>query len=247
VSKIREPNYTQIPNVFLDEIMIGMSKAQLLVMLAVCRQTFGWHRASCQLSLSDLQKLTGLGRQSVKNGIDELISAGYIKREKVGRSFAYSLVISPEESKNETINDQSKNETDKSPKTGLQTVQKRDRSRHSIKEKKKENLKKEESSTDNDSLLRSKPEPSPGEKYWITAYGDLQLQLPRETFNTWLRNAKLLSCEDGVFTIGVDNQYAVEWLKHRLHKVVSDTLRRIVEKEVSVNYVLLPNGAGQGV
>ena len=59
VSKIREPNYTQVPNVFFDEIMIGMSKAQLLVMLAVCRQTFGWHRASCQLSLSDLQKLTG--------------------------------------------------------------------------------------------------------------------------------------------------------------------------------------------
>lgn len=247
MSKIREPNYTQVPNVFFDEIMIGMSKAQLLVMLAVCRQTFGWHRASCQLSLSDLEKLTGLGRQSVKNGIDELISAGYIKREKAGRSFAYSLVVSPEESKNETIDDQSKNKTAESPKSGLSTVQKQDRSRHNVKEKKKENLKKEESSTHNDSLLRPKPKPSPGEMHWITAYGDLQLQLPRETFNAWLRNARLLSCEDEVFTIGVDNQYAVEWLKHRLHKVVSDTLRRIVEKEVSVNYVLLPNGVGQGV
>jgi hypothetical protein len=113
-------------------------------------------------------------------------------------------------------------------------------------ERQAENSKKSSFQAD-DPLLRPKPKPSPGEIHWITAYGDLQLQLPRETFNTWLRNAKLLSCEDGVFTIGVDNQYAVEWLKHRLHKVVSDTLRRIVEKEVSVNYVLLPNGAGQGV
>jgi hypothetical protein len=99
------------------------------------------------------------------------------------------------------------------------------------------------------------PEPEPPQPeipyeaslVWQTAYGDLQLQLPRETFNTWLRNAKLLSCEDDVFTIGVDNQYAVEWLKHRLHHVVLDVLKRIVEKEVSVNYVLLPQAASQGV
>jgi hypothetical protein len=99
------------------------------------------------------------------------------------------------------------------------------------------------------------PEPAPPQpeishetsRVWQTAYGDLQLQLPRETFDAWLRNARLLSCEGEVFTIGVDNQYAVEWLKHRLHKVVSDTLRRIAEKEVSVNYVLLPHAANRGV
>lgn len=114
-------------------------------------------------------------------------------------------------------------------------------------ERQTENLKKPSPQAD-DSLLRPKPKPpAPGEVYWQTAYGDLQLQLPRETFNTWLRNARLLSCEDEVFTIGVDNPYAVEWLKHRLHKVVLNTLKRIAGKEVSVNYVLLPHVASQGV
>jgi hypothetical protein len=116
-------------------------------------------------------------------------------------------------------------------------------------EKQTENSKsiRKQSTQSSDSLLRPKPKPTSGEIYWQTAYGDLQLQLPRETFNTWLRNARLLSCEDEVFTIGVDNQYAIEWLKHRLHKVILNTLKRIVDKEVSVNYVLLPNAVGQGV
>jgi len=75
---------------------------------------------------------------------------------------------------------------------------------------------------------------------WQTAYGDLQLQLPRETFNTWLRNARLVAHEDGTYIIGVDNIYAREWLEHRLKAVVVSTLSRIAERGVEVRFVLLP-------
>ena len=96
------------------------------------------------------------------------------------------------------------------------------------------------------------PEPKPAHPkipdeaslIWQTAYGDLQLQLPRETFDTWLRNSRLVNFENDEFVIGVDSIYAVEWLKHRLHKVVLGVLRRIAEKDVDVNFVLLPNAAG---
>ena len=73
---------------------------------------------------------------------------------------------------------------------------------------------------------------------WQTALGELQLQLPRETFDTWLRNARLIAHEDGTFIIGVHNIYAREWLEQRLKKVIVRTLGRLAQREVEVRFVL---------
>src|SRR5574341_239636 len=73
---------------------------------------------------------------------------------------------------------------------------------------------------------------------WQTAYGDLQLQMPRETFDTWLRTARLLAHEDGTFIVGVENTYARDWLEHRLKKVVLRTLNQIAGRTVEVRFVL---------
>ena len=78
---------------------------------------------------------------------------------------------------------------------------------------------------------------SPAE-VWQTAQGELQLQLPRETYDTWLRNARLLAHEDGTFIIGVHNIYAREWLEHRLKKVILRTLSRIAQRTVEVRFVV---------
>jgi chromosomal replication initiator protein len=75
---------------------------------------------------------------------------------------------------------------------------------------------------------------------WRTAHGELQLQLPRETFDTWLRNAHLIAHEDGTFVIGVHNIYAREWLEHRLKKVIVRTLSRITQQTVEVRFIVIP-------
>lgn len=73
---------------------------------------------------------------------------------------------------------------------------------------------------------------------WQTAYGELQLQLPRETFDTWLSTARLLAYEDGTFVIAVQNIYAREWLEHRLKKVILRTLTRVAERSVEVRFIV---------
>lgn len=78
---------------------------------------------------------------------------------------------------------------------------------------------------------------SPAE-IWQTAHGELQLQLPRETYDTWLRNARLIAHEDGTYIIGVHNIYAREWLEHRLKKVIVRTLGRIAQRTVEVRFVV---------
>lgn len=84
------------------------------------------------------------------------------------------------------------------------------------------------------------PRPTfPGDPIWQTAYGELQLQLPRETFNTWLRNARLVDQEGDTYIVGVDNLHAREWLDTRLRDVVVKALRRIADKEIAVEFVVI--------
>jgi chromosomal replication initiator protein len=50
---------------------------------------------------------------------------------------------------------------------------------------------------------------------WSAAYHQLELQLDRASFDTWLRDAVLLNVEGDVFVIGVINSYARDMLQHR--------------------------------
>ncbi|HIE39606.1 MAG TPA: chromosomal replication initiator protein DnaA, partial [Anaerolineae bacterium] len=62
---------------------------------------------------------------------------------------------------------------------------------------------------------------------WQAALGELQLELTRATFDTWLRDAKLVAYEDGAFIIGVTNAYARDWLANRLHPTIVRILTRL--------------------
>lgn len=73
---------------------------------------------------------------------------------------------------------------------------------------------------------------------WNAAYTQLEMQLDRPSFDTWLRDAILLSCEGDVFIIGVRNGYARDMLQHRLYRnvrrVISDIYGRSVELRFEV-------------
>jgi hypothetical protein len=75
---------------------------------------------------------------------------------------------------------------------------------------------------------------------WKVAYGQLQLQMPREAFDTWLREAKLMAFkpEGNVFILEVANVYAQAWLEHRLKKVIVRTLERVVGAPIEVVFTL---------
>lgn len=87
------PNFTQIPNLLLEDHIKAMTEAEMRVALAIARKTFGWHKRQDKLSLSQLMSLTGMSRQGVINGIEAGIARGIIRREQDGQSFLYELVI----------------------------------------------------------------------------------------------------------------------------------------------------------
>jgi chromosomal replication initiator protein len=73
---------------------------------------------------------------------------------------------------------------------------------------------------------------------WSAALGELQLQMTQATFDTWLRDSRLLKYEDGIFVIGVKNGYAKDWLEHRLLTTITRTLARLTGRSVEAKFIV---------
>jgi chromosomal replication initiator protein len=76
------------------------------------------------------------------------------------------------------------------------------------------------------------------EAAWDATLGELELQMTKATFNTWLKDAQLLSCDDNEYVIGVRNDYAKDWLENRLNDTIVRALSGIVDDPVSVRFVV---------
>jgi chromosomal replication initiator protein len=76
------------------------------------------------------------------------------------------------------------------------------------------------------------------ERTWQAALGQLQMEMPRATYDTWVRDAELISYEDGTFIIGVGNAYARDWLADRLLSTVKRVLIGITGRSVEVRFVV---------
>ncbi len=73
---------------------------------------------------------------------------------------------------------------------------------------------------------------------WHATLGELQLQMPKATFDTWVRPTHAISYRDGEMTIGVHSPYAKEWLENRLHTTIARTVTGIVGRTVQVHYIV---------
>ncbi len=89
-----EQGFTKIPNTLLSMIPL-MADAELKVVLALARKTYGWHKESDAISLSQFQKMTGLSRQSVITGLRFAIERGILQEVRTGKRGikAYRLMI----------------------------------------------------------------------------------------------------------------------------------------------------------
>ncbi|MEX2436840.1 MAG: DnaA/Hda family protein, partial [Candidatus Paceibacterota bacterium] len=79
------------------------------------------------------------------------------------------------------------------------------------------------------------------EKTWQTVLGEIELQISRPNFLTWLKQSQLLDkkSEKGVVTVGLPNNFAKEWVKNRYHKLILGSLRSIDGNIKDVDYVVV--------
>lgn len=72
--------------------------------------------------------------------------------------------------------------------------------------------------------------------HWQATLGELELQMTKATFNTWLKDARLLGQDEGGYIIGVRNESAQAWLTNRLHGMIVRTLASIMQERVQLRF-----------
>lgn len=73
---------------------------------------------------------------------------------------------------------------------------------------------------------------------WQAAVGQLQMEMSKASYDTWVRSAEVVKYADGTFTIGVQNAYARDWLEKRLTSTVCRILSGLMEGPQQVEFVV---------
>ena len=73
---------------------------------------------------------------------------------------------------------------------------------------------------------------------WQKALGELQTQISRANYNTWLRDSHGVSYDNGLFVVGTPSAFVAEWLTKRLHSLVRKTLTSVTGSETDVQFVV---------
>ena len=73
---------------------------------------------------------------------------------------------------------------------------------------------------------------------WKATLGQLEMQMTRATFNTWLRDTNVMTVTGNEYMIRVQNDYAKDWLTHRLQDTIVRTLSAVVSEPATVRFVV---------
>jgi hypothetical protein len=86
------------------------------------------------------------------------------------------------------------------------------------------------------------------QEMWQGIAHQLEMQLDRSSFDTWLRGAQLMDYdrEQSTFTVLVCTSYAREMCQHRLYRLITRVLRHVCGRPMDVQFVTAEEWRGQG-
>lgn len=71
---------------------------------------------------------------------------------------------------------------------------------------------------------------------WAAALGQLQLEIPRPNFETWLKGTQAVRLDGDTLIVGTPSAFAAEMLERRLASTISRVVERIAKRPVTVEF-----------
>jgi chromosomal replication initiation ATPase DnaA len=78
---------------------------------------------------------------------------------------------------------------------------------------------------------------TPSENPWEKLKGYMRPQLPRSTYDTWLKDTTLLTATQDEYAIRVRDANTRDWLTQRLKGKIALSLHSITGRQITVKYV----------
>lgn len=76
---------------------------------------------------------------------------------------------------------------------------------------------------------------------WNAVLGELQVEVTRPSYETWLKDTVGLSRNGNELVVGVDNPFAVEMLEGQMHSTITRAAQRVVGSATEVRFTLGTN------
>ena len=92
-----------------------------------------------------------------------------------------------------------------------------------------------------DSSIQADPD---ARSLWAAVLADLQLQLPRPTFDTWLKPTAGVAFQGDRFIVVAPTPFAVEWLERRMFHALQSTLERAAGRGLQLRLQALEADSG---
>ena len=84
-------------------------------------------------------------------------------------------------------------------------------------------------------------------KTWKNVLSDIELQIPKASFATWMRGSNLLDKKDGIALIGLPNQFTKLWVENKYNKIILGSIRLLDETTKNLKFVVYNTDTNQGV
>jgi len=81
---------------------------------------------------------------------------------------------------------------------------------------------------------------------WQMVIGELQAEMSRAQYDTWVQPLRPIGCEDAVFTVGAYNTYGRAWVEERLGARITRLLEGLYGHDITFK-VVISNGFYKGV
>ena len=75
---------------------------------------------------------------------------------------------------------------------------------------------------------------------WEAALGQLQVQVTRPSYETWLKDTVGIDHSDGQFVVGTPSAFVAEMLERRMYSLISQAMERVTSDPVDVRFEVMP-------
>ena len=79
------------------------------------------------------------------------------------------------------------------------------------------------------------------QQIWVAALAELQIQVNKSNYRTWLEKTVGLGYQDSQFVVGVPNTFVAEYLDKNQRSLIEKVLTGITRQEVQVHFQVNEN------
>lgn len=76
------------------------------------------------------------------------------------------------------------------------------------------------------------------DQVWQAALGQLQMQMTQATFDTWVKDTRIVSQNEDKLIIGTKSAFAKDWLENRLFSTISRTVTSVIGRPVNIQFTV---------